>query len=290
MSRVTKTSASHGKKSGVAHAFSGTNSRLKHAHCHTLSSHTCTHTHFFSPSHTHTQWPCGLCRALWMKKRSHLSDSSLLHLAAPFKNTLYSLLTLKLHLTDSMMESPILPPFLPPLFLILSLSLLLFAVSGASPVFPPSLPTVLAEKWRLSFSDNVRKCRPVRICASDCVRTCVCVCVLGCFGMDPCVSVFACLIGGKKVWQWNVYEGENRSSRGCWEAWPVRAHQELTTSSSRMLSRISLLFAQPAEMLYYQYNANYICQLYCCPSFTSKSSSRLCWSIKFILDFIFHAD
>lgn len=62
---------------------------------------------FLSPSvsthtHTHTltlkRWPCGLCWALWMKKRSHLSDSSSRHLAAPFKNTLYSLLTLKLHL------------------------------------------------------------------------------------------------------------------------------------------------------------------------------------------------
>lgn len=72
-----------------------------------------------------------------MRKRSHLSNSSSLHLAAPFKNTLYSLLTLKLHLTDSMMESPILPSFLLP-----SLS----AVSGASLVFPSSLPTVLAEK------------------------------------------------------------------------------------------------------------------------------------------------
>lgn len=71
---------------------------------------------FVSPAHAHVhaQWPGGLRRALWMKKRSHLSDSSLLHLAASFKNTLYSSLRLKLHLTDSMMESTILPPFLPP--------------------------------------------------------------------------------------------------------------------------------------------------------------------------------
>lgn len=174
----------------VLHTFSSPNSRLKHARRHTFS--TNLHTHPFSPplsrhmhTHTLTQWPCGLCQALWMKKRSHLSDSSSLHLAAPFKNTLYSWLTLQLHLTDSMMKSPILPPFLPSLSH--SLSLLLSAVSGASSVFPSSLPTVLAEKWRLSFSDNVRKCRSVCICASVCVWACVS------WGVLAWIPVYQCL-------------------------------------------------------------------------------------------------
>ncbi len=92
-------------------------------HAHTLSP--LTHAHTPTHPHPHERWPCGLCWALWIKKRSHLSDSSSLHLAAPFKNTLYSLLALKLHLTDNMMKSPILPPsFFPPFLLSLSFSLL----------------------------------------------------------------------------------------------------------------------------------------------------------------------
>lgn len=92
-----------------------------------------------------------------MKKRSHLSDSSLLHLAAPFKNTLYSLLRLKLHLTDSMMESPILPPFLA--LPLLSLELLL--------CFHPSCQqsSRIKKKKKKAKAKLQRRCKSVDPCA-----------------------------------------------------------------------------------------------------------------------------
>lgn len=128
---------------------------------------------FASPAHAHVhaQWPGGLRRALWMKKRSHLSDSSLLHLAASFKNTLYSSLRLKLHLTDSMMESTILPPFLPPPSLLPPSS-----VSGASSVFSSWQLTALAKKrktedrleWR---SKRAEVCTDMATCLQDYMRS-----------------------------------------------------------------------------------------------------------------------
>lgn len=128
MSGVTKTSAGRGKSLGFAcilkrklQAEACTTSRFlpSYLHTHTFSLLLSLHTHTVTRGH---RW------ALWMKKRSHLSDSSSLHLAAPFKNTLYSLLTLNLHFTDSMMESPILPPFLPSLSYSLSLSVSLLSL------------------------------------------------------------------------------------------------------------------------------------------------------------------
>lgn len=99
------------------------------------------------------------------------------------------------------MKSPIQSlSFLP---LLLFPSLHLSVVSGASPVFPSLLPTVFADWWRLSFSDTVRTCRSVCICAFVCVWVCECVCL----GMDPFVSVLACVMGKNvtvKRWWWGV--------------------------------------------------------------------------------------
>lgn len=160
-----------------------------------------------------------------MKKRSHLSDSSSLHLTAPFKNTLYFLLTLKLHLSDSMMESPILHLFLPS-FYILSLP----AVSGASPVFPSPLPAVLAEMWKLSFSNYVRECTVFLIV----------VCRGGFHAASTCISVCMfnqgknCKNGQKvqreftdelvRVWRWEQAKAAGRLD--------VRAQRQSTKSSS----------------------------------------------------------
>ena len=169
VSGVTKTSARHVKSLG----FGCIHKRKRQAKACTLSEilplylhsdtlllcpsvPTHTHTNMHARTHACMQWPGGLHWALWMKKRSHLSDSSLSHLVAPFKNTLYSSQRLKLHFTDSMMESPILLPLLP-----LSFFLPLSAISGASSsVFPSKLPTSLAKpNWvRLNFGDGMIRC------------------------------------------------------------------------------------------------------------------------------------
>ena len=142
----------------------------------------CPHKHTHTHTHTQMQWPCRLYQALWMKKRSHLSDSSSLHLAAPFKNTLYSLL--KLHLSDSMMESPILPS--------LSLSPSLWSFSSCLSILAANGS---CRKSKSLASLTVKE--SVSLCA--CELTCVCVCVrdLGVFWHGS-LSISVCMFNRKK--------------------------------------------------------------------------------------------
>lgn len=157
------------------------------------------------------------------------------------------------------------------------------------------------------------QCKKVEACAHMCICPHVgwCECVLGCFGMDPCISAFACLIGKKKRCHSKMCKKVQGGVWGACSRMEVRTGvsgaagrpdmSELFKSQQNhppepvniqfsTLSRLTLLFVQHSKkLLCCSINTN-AKKLYCCCNFTSKLklsyNSRFYWSIKFIYNFL----